>query len=244
MELGSMSENSLENKKQKNRYYFIKGMKDCVPTIFGYLSLGIACGVLSKSCGLTLLEAMGMSAFIYGGSSQFIASSMILSSASVPSVVFTIFFVNFRHLFMSASMAPYFKKNSFLKNLFIGALLTDETFVVASAEGLKSKKINNLWMIGLNIAAYVNWIVATGIGVLIGSIIPDYKVLGLDFALTAMFIGLLVSAVKGNLKLKKAIIITITAIIILIISTKIVSTSIGVILAAIVGALIGVVIKE
>lgn len=83
------------------------------------------------------------------------------------------------------------KKNSFFENLSIGTLLTDETFLVAAAEGFNRKKINYFWMIGLNITAYLNWIIATGIGVILGSIIPDYKVLGLDFALTAMFIGLL-----------------------------------------------------
>ncbi|WP_297428766.1 AzlC family ABC transporter permease [Clostridium sp.] len=244
MELGKIPDNSYKREEKNNLDYFIQGIKDCIPTIFGYLSLGLACGVLGKSCGLTIWEAMGMSAFVYGGSSQFIASSMILSSASVPSIIFTIFFVNFRHLFMSASIAPYFKKNSLLKNLFIGLLLTDETFAVASEEGIRKNKINNLWMIGLNITAYINWIVATGIGVLLGSVIPDYKAFGLDFALTAMFIGLLISAIRINLKIKEAIIIIFTAVIILIISTKFVSTSIGVIIAAISGALIGVVIKK
>lgn len=244
MEVGKMPDNSFKVKNKKNTNYFIQGAKDCIPTIFGYLSLGITCGILSKSCGLTLWQAMGMSAFVYGGSSQFIASSMILSSASVPSIIFTIFLVNFRHLFLSAAIAPYFKKNSFLRNLFIGILLTDETFVVASTEGIKNKKINSRWMIGLNITAYINWIIATGIGVLVGNMIPDYKRLGLDFALTAMFIGLLISAIKGNIKIKKAILIIITSVIVLIISIQIVSTSVGVIIAAVVGALIGVVIKE
>lgn len=242
MDVRRITDHSLEIRS--NKYYFIQGIKDCIPTLLGYLSIGIACGILAKSCGLTVWEAMGMSAFIYGGSSQFIASSMILSAVSVPSIVFTVFLVNFRHLFLSASIAPYFKKNSLLKNFFIGALLTDETFGVASAEGLKNKKINNFWMVGLNIVAYINWIIATGIGVLIGSVIPDYKIFGLDFALTAMFIGLLISAIKGNLKVKKAIVIIITSVVVLIVSTQMVSTSVGVILSAIIGALIGVVIKK
>lgn len=78
MEIEKESNNLLDIKNKINTYYFIQGVKDCIPTILGYLSIGFACGILSKSCGLTLLEAMGMSAFVYGGSSQFIASSMIL----------------------------------------------------------------------------------------------------------------------------------------------------------------------
>ena len=95
---------------------------------------------------------------------------------------------------MSASMAPYFKENSLIKNISLGSLLTDETFLVAANEGIRNKNINFWWMTGLNIAAYINWAIATCIGVLIGNLIPDYKALGLDFALTAMFIGLLISS--------------------------------------------------
>ena len=244
METEEESNSSINIQNKTNTYYFIQGVKDCIPTIFGYLSIGFACGILSKSCGLTFIEAVGMSIFLYAGSAQFIASSMILSNASIASIILSIFFVNFRHIFMSASLAPYFKGNSLLKNISIGILLTDETFLVAAAEGFNKKKINYFWMMGLNIVAYINWILATGIGVLLGSIIPDYKVFGLDFALTAMFIGLLISAVKGNIKLNKAIIIIITTIIVLIISIQIVSTSAGVIIAAVIGSLIGVVIKE
>lgn len=244
MEVKERTQNPLKIEGRANNNYFVQGVKACIPTIFGYLSIGFACGILSKSCGLTLAEALGMSIFVYAGSAQFIASSMILSNASIVSIIATIFFVNFRHLFMSAALAPYFKKNSLLKNLSVGVLLTDETFLVAAAEGFNRKKINYFWMIGLNITAYLNWIIATGIGVVLGSFIPDYKVFGLDFALTAMFIGLLISSIKGSLKINKAIIIIITSIVTLMLSTQIVSTSAGIIIAAIVGALIGVVIKE
>ena len=235
--------NIVEKEEKSNKYYFIKGIKDCIPTIFGYISIGIACGVLSKSCDLSLGETLGMSAFIYAGSSQFIAAGMIASKASILSIVVTIFFVNLRHIFMSASMAPYFKKNSFCKNLSLGVLLTDETFLVAADEGAKNKKINFWWMTGLNMAAYINWVVATGIGVLIGSLIPDYKLFGLDFALTAMFIGLLISAVE-NTKIKKAVCIISASISSLLLCTLVMSTNTGVIVSAVIGAVVGLFIKD
>ncbi|WP_160686373.1 AzlC family ABC transporter permease [Clostridium sp. C2-6-12] len=244
MEVEERIQNPLEIEEKFQKYYFVEGVKACIPTIFGYLSIGFACGILSKSCGLTFAEALGMSIFVYAGSAQFIAASMMLSNASVISIIATIFFVNFRHLFMSAALAPYFKKNSLPKNLAVGVLLTDETFLVAAAEGFNKKKINYFWMLGLNITAYLNWALATGIGVILGSIIPDYKMFGLDFALTAMFIGLLISSIKGSLKINKAIMIIITSVITLMLSTKIVATSAGIIIAAIAGALIGVVVKE
>ena len=84
---------------------FIKGIKDCVPTIFGYLSIGIACGILCKSCNITFWQAIGMSTFIYAGSAQFISAGMMFSGIPAISIIFTIFFVNLRHVFMSVAMA-------------------------------------------------------------------------------------------------------------------------------------------
>ena len=236
----------ISNKKQSkiNYAHFMQGAKDCIPTIFGYLSIGFTCGVVSKSCGLTLWETIGMSTFIYAGSSQFIAASMILSAIAAPSIIFTIFLVNLRHLFMSAALAPYFQKNSFWQNFSVGTLLTDETFVVASSEGMKSNQLNYAWMMGLNITAYLNWILATGIGVLFGNLIPNYEVFGLDFALTAMFIGLLVSSIKGNIALNKSLVIIFSTIIILAGSTYFVSTNTGVLIAALSGAWMGMVSKK
>lgn len=45
MELGKIPNDSLEIKNKNNSYYFIQGVKDCIPTIFGYISLGLACGI-------------------------------------------------------------------------------------------------------------------------------------------------------------------------------------------------------
>ncbi|WP_456009279.1 AzlC family ABC transporter permease [Clostridium butyricum] len=239
MELQEKELEDITNRKS----LFIKGIKDCTPTIFGYLSIGIACGIMCGSCNITFWQAIGMSTFIYAGSAQFISAGMIFSGIPALNIVITIFFVNLRHVFMSASMASYFKNTSSIKNLFIGILLTDETFLVASMEGLKNSKIQYWWMMGLNLAAYLNWIVATGIGIVIGSLIPDYKLFGFDFALTVMFVGLLISSIE-NMKLIKTIIIISVSFIVLILSSKLIPTSFGVIISAVSGALVGIFIDD
>ncbi|MDF2504302.1 AzlC family ABC transporter permease [Clostridium sp.] len=223
---------------------FFQGIKDCIPTIFGYLSVGFACGVVSKSCGMTILQITAMSTFIYAGSSQFIAASMIMSLVSAPSVILTIFLVNLRHLLMSASIAPYFKGNSHIKNFISGILLTDETFVLASSKGSTESRINYKWMLGVNIIAYLNWIFATFLGASFGSLIYNYKIFGLDFVLTAMFIGLLISSVKEKESKKSSIIIISSTVIILIILIRFISVNIAIIVASMAGALIGMMIDK
>ena len=227
------------NKAYLNKDSFRSGVRDCIPTLFGYLGIGFACGVVSKSCGMTILETVAMSTFVYAGSSQFIAASMILSMASVPSVIITIFLVNLRHLLMSASIAPKFKNNSLLKNFTVGALLTDETFALASSKSNNKDNIGYRWMMGINLTAYLNWILATFIGAYFSSLIYDYKKFGLDFALTAMFIGLLISSVKENSKIKQSLLIIVSSVLALIISIKFFSVNTGIMIAAIFGACIG-----
>lgn len=46
-------------------------------------------------------------------------------------------------------------------------------------------------MHGINITAYLAWIVACIVGAFIGNWLPNPEQFGLDFALSAMFIGLL-----------------------------------------------------
>ena len=228
-----------EKNKKRRRDFFRQGVEDCLPTIFGYLSIGFTCGVVSKACGLSFWQTVGMSVFIYGGSSQFIAAGMLLASAAVSSIIFTVFLVNLRHLFMSAAMAPHFPDNSLRQNFFVGLLLTDESFAVASVQAIKADSLNYDWMLGLNVSGYLNWILATGIGFLCGSLIPDYAVLGLDFALGSMFIGLLAAAAKGLHSLPKSAAIVTAAVCILLGSACFVSAHTAVLLAALGGAAAG-----
>lgn len=233
-----------ERKVPVNRSEFIGGIKDCIPTLFGYLSIGFACGVVSKSCGMTILETVAMSTFIYAGSSQFIAASMILSSASIMQTVLTVFLVNLRHLLMSAAIAPYFKNNSLKKNFTVGVLMTDETFALASSHGNGNDNINYKWMMGVDITAYLNWIAATFVGACFSSLIYDYKKFGLDFALPAMFIGLLISSLKENSEVKKSAVIVISSAIVLIVSIQFFSVNTGIVISAVIGAAIGGLIKK
>ena len=218
---------------------FHKGIKDCVPTILGYLSIGFACGVVSKSCGMTVLQIIVMSAFIYAGSSQFIAASMILSVAPAPNVILAIFLVNLRYFLMSASIAPYFKDNSYFKNFISGVLLTDETFALAALKGNSENKIDYNWMLGVNIIAYLNWIFANFLGAFLGGFINNYKMFGLDFALSAMFIGLLISGIKEKDNIKVSVIIILSTIIALFLLIQFISVNSAIIIASIFGAFMG-----
>jgi 4-azaleucine resistance transporter AzlC len=131
-----------------------------------------------------------MSLFVFAGSSQFIAVSMLQAGAEPLAVIGTTFIVNFRHLLMSASIAPYLRSWTGTQRLLMGCTLTDETFVVNSAN-FAAGNIDTTAALSLNFSLYALWTLSVVSGFWLGNLIEKPEVWGLDFALPAMFLGLL-----------------------------------------------------
>lgn len=229
---------------ESGRGQFIKGVKDCVPTLLGYLSIGFAAGVVEKTAGLSIAEIVLMSVILYAGSAQFIAAGMIAAGSSAAGIVITILFVNLRHILLSAALSPYFRHLTPLKNMLVGALLTDETFGVAINEAAKKTSINEKWMHGLNVTAYLNWIAANIAGAFFGQWIADPERFGLDFALPAMFIGLLVLAMLSRSRIVIDIVVAVAAVLLALGAAYVFSGSVGVIVATVIASTIGMVMEK
>ncbi|GGA29570.1 AzlC family ABC transporter permease [Paenibacillus physcomitrellae] len=223
---------------------FLQGVKSCIPTLLGYLSIGFAAGVVEKTAGLSIAEILLMSVLIYAGSAQFIAAGMLAASGSPAAIVLTIFFVNLRHLLLSAALSPYFRLLSPLKNLLVGALLTDETFGVAIHQAAMKHRLSEKWMHGLNLTAYLNWIIANIAGAFLGQWIADPEQLGLDFALPAMFIGLLVLQLISRRKLKADLLVVLCSICLVVALSYLTSSSITIILATIAASTLGMAVSR
>ncbi|WP_438446645.1 AzlC family ABC transporter permease [Gorillibacterium sp. sgz5001074] len=222
---------------------FLQGVKDCIPTVLGYLSIGFAAGVIGKTSGLSVMEIVLMSVFVYAGSAQFIMSAMLAAGSPGLAITMTVFLVNLRHLLMSASVAPYFKHLPIWKNLILGAQLTDETFGVASTMLPGRERGSGRWMLGLNMTAQVNWVLATAIGAVFGLWIEDPTGYGLDFALPGMFIGLLVLQLLARSKWRVDLIVMGTAVAATLIGCLWLSPSLSVLAAIVIAATAGMAVE-
>ncbi|MVP01094.1 AzlC family ABC transporter permease [Paenibacillus lutrae] len=223
---------------------FRQGVKDCVPTLLGYWSIGFAAGVVEKTAGMSLAEIALLSLLLYAGSGQFIAAGMIAAGQSVLAIVATIFFVNLRHLLMSAALAPYFSKFTWWQNVTIGSQLTDETFGVAVNRGAVRKRLSYKWMLGLNLTAYLNWFAANMAGGFLGERISDPEQFGLTFALAAMFIGLLVLQLAARRQLRLDLIVAVTAAATVVGGSYVLNPNLNVLAAILVAATAGLVIEK
>jgi 4-azaleucine resistance transporter AzlC len=234
----------IKHEAQASGESFLQGVKDCVPTLLSYLSIGFAVGVVGKTAGLSIAEIAFMSLLIYAGSAQFIFAGMVTANGSAAAIILTIFIVNLRHLLLSAALSPYFRHLSPLRNMWIGSLLTDETFGVAMNHITQKSAISEKWMVGLNLAAYLNWLIATLLGAVLGQWITNPEKYGLDFALTAMFIGLLVLQIASRKKIAKDIVVALSAAVVVVGASFVISGSAAVIVATIVAATIGMVMEK
>jgi 4-azaleucine resistance transporter AzlC len=157
--------------------------------------IGLAFGVIARKTGLRPLEVGLMSLLVYAGSSQFIAAAMIGAGAGFLPVVLTTFTVNLRHLLMSSSLSIHLKN---LKTAWISVFaygVTDESFALNMA---RFRKGNWDWRaaVVVNQTTNLTWIVSTVAGSIGGQFIPA-GAFGLDYALIAMFLCLLVFQFHG-----------------------------------------------
>lgn len=169
----------------------IRGMVRAVPIILGYVPIGLAFGVLAGQAGLTVPAVLGMSVIVFAGSSQFLAVAMLSGGAGLLPTVVATFFINLRHLLLSAALSPFLKRFGPGRLAPLAHTLTDESFAVHSAGYRAGLDPPYAELLSLNLAAQLTWVISTGLGCLAGNLIPEPASLGLDFALPAMFIGLL-----------------------------------------------------
>ncbi|WP_425127969.1 AzlC family ABC transporter permease [Rummeliibacillus suwonensis] len=225
---------------------FLQGIKDCIPTLLGYISIGLAFGVVGSASGLKLFEIALLTILVYAGSAQFIFCALILSGTPASAIIFTIFIVNLRHFLMSLTLAPNFTNYSVMRNIGFGTLLTDETFGVAITKIMRTKKISGKWMDGLNITAYLVWIASCIAGAFLGQWIAHPEKWGLDFALTAMFVALLILqlASVGKTKLAKNLLLIGLIALCMYVFSYFMPSHLAVLISTIVVATVGVVIDR
>jgi 4-azaleucine resistance transporter AzlC len=165
------------------------------PICLGYIPLGLALGVVAQKAGLAPIHVGLMSLLVFAGSAQFIAISMLVSGADPLSIIVTTFVVNIRHLLLSASLAVHLKGvHRIILSLFAYGV-TDESFAINISHfrlggwGLQQAMI-------VNTIANFTWIASTVLGCCAGELIPA-GAFGIDYALTAMFICLLILQMRS-----------------------------------------------
>jgi 4-azaleucine resistance transporter AzlC len=218
--------------------HFWAGVRAEIPLLIGGIPFGLIYGALALDAGLSPAASQMMSSLVFAGSAQFIASQLVHDSAPGFVIVLTIAVVNLRHMLYSASLAPYVASLPTRWKVLLSYLLTDEAYAPTilhyKKEGITPHTHWFWWGAGLTL--WVDWQISTAVGIFLGAAIPESW--SLEFALPLTFIAMLVPVLKDRPAIAAALSAGVVALITFSLPYKL-----GLILAALVGILVGTLLE-
>lgn len=216
-----------------------KGIQVGLPIAIGYIPVALTYGVLAAQSGMSIFQLTLMSVLVFAGASQFMGVNMIVAGVSAVEIIVATFVLNLRHFVLSLSLMNEFRNHISLKGRFGLALgLTDEAFAVSSMnKHEKEQKHAVLFFAAFYVAGYLAWVGGSFVGGMLGEVIPDQISQSMGIALYAMFIGLLVPAVKKEIKFG---IIAVIAMVINLIAEQFVSSGWAIVIGIVFGGFFGI----
>lgn len=172
----------------------VAGARDTIPMLVGAAPFGVIFGTLVAAGPLALWHGQLLSLGVYAGSSQFIALGLVAAHAGMLVIWSTTFIVNLRHALYAATLLPQVAHLPAPWRWLLGFLLTDETFAVVAGYQARHGRtpFGHWYFLGSGLSMYVNWQIWTVIGLVFGASFPELESLGLDFAMAATFIAIVV----------------------------------------------------
>ncbi|NOX32778.1 MAG: AzlC family ABC transporter permease [Deltaproteobacteria bacterium] len=180
-------------------------VKAGIPIFIGYVPAAIAFGILSKNCGITLIECFLFSSAVFAGASQFIALNLLSIGMSPGGIILTTLLVNFRHFLMSACLSTRTGKIAKRYLFLIAFGVTDEVFSVLS---FKTGRLSKTFIFILQISAYSAWVGGTMAGYILGGFLPEILGKSMGVALYALLLAILIPEIKTSIK---ALVLTIAS---------------------------------
>ena len=181
---------------EKNRAWFLKGLRHGIPIAAGYFSVSFALGISAKKAGLNVFQAALTSLLCNTSSGEYAGFTVIASNASYLTMAIITLIVCGRYLLMSVSLSQKLPEGTGLKHrLMVGFWITDEIY---GASSTVPGKLNPFYNYGLAICSLSFWVLGTGLGVAAGNVLPANIVSALSVLLYGMFLAIIIPPARGN----------------------------------------------
>lgn len=177
----------------KNSFKF--AFRRSIPVMIGYFPVGIAYGILMANLGYNFLWSALSSLVVYAGSLQMLMVSFLMHNIPIFTIAVTALLLNSRHIFYGISFVEKFKHYGFWKGFLIYSM-SDESYSLLCAykdQADVNEKWVHIFCAGL---IWFYWVLFSGLGGLVGGLIT-FNTAGIDFALTALFVVILIEQIKG-----------------------------------------------
>ena len=178
------------------RKEFFAGMKAGMPVCVGYFSVSFGFGAMAITQGLSIWQAILISASNLTSAGQFAGLTVIAAGATILELILTQLVINSRYALMSLALGQRLgQKVGTGKRLMAAFFNTDEVFALGMSRG---KDLTTAFFVGAGVVAAIGWVSGTAMGAVAGSLLPQSVRMALGVMLYGMFIAIVVPQAKED----------------------------------------------
>ena len=203
----------------------------------GVLVFAVAFGAAAAAKGMSLFEAVLMSAVVYAGVSQLVALELWRPEwtwGGIVAIAVITFTVNARLILQGASLQPWFARYPKTVNALHLFFFTDANWLIGTRyrdEGGRDLGV----LIGAGLALWGVWVVATVPGHLLGALVSDPRTYGIDLVMPIFFAAMIVPMWRG----RRAAVPWVVAGLVALVTARLLPGYAFIIVGALSGALVG-----
>ena len=170
--------------------------KASIPVMLGYLVMGFAGGVLlAKETGLGAFWAFFTSATAVSGTLQFLLVDMLKNHTALFTIAILTLSINIRYALYGLPLINRWRHIPIWLKLYMILTLTDETFALEVADNHPDGEDSMTYCFLISMFDHLYWIIGVVAGNIAGQLI-SFNAKGIDFAMTALFIVILLDQLQ------------------------------------------------
>lgn len=163
-----------------------------LPACLAVLPLGLALGILVVQSGLEWWWGPVLAALVLAGSLEFLLVGLLAAAAPLAQIAVSTVLVNFRHVLYALSF-PLHRVTGRGWKAYSTFALTDEAYALTATPA--SAGWSRARILSIQAVFHLGWVLSVAAGAGLGTLVPP-QVVGLDFAVTALFVVLGIEAYK------------------------------------------------
>ncbi|WP_125007906.1 AzlC family ABC transporter permease [Lentilactobacillus kosonis] len=178
--------------------YWRRILNASLPVDLSYIPIGLACGILLHASGFNIYMTALVSLLVFSGGAQFLIASLLATNAPMYSVVLMMFFLELRYALLGSSLSKYLHGKSLGFTTLFAASMNDENYAINYLKFSTDKNFTPRDALNVEHYTLAFWTVSNIIGSIIGSAV-SINLTVVHFALTALFLYMIVMQLKNGL---------------------------------------------
>ncbi|MCP5265244.1 MAG: AzlC family ABC transporter permease [Burkholderiaceae bacterium] len=176
-----------------------RGIRDALPMAASTLPWGLVFGLLAQPV-FSLLQTFLMSGYVFSGTAQFVAIERLAAGSGLAAMLLAVFAVNARYLLQGITLWPFLREHGAASRVGLLFFLTDMSWAL-SLQRLQRGEVGLGYFFSASVTIYLGWLLGSLVGWFVPVPLEYSRVLGLDFAVAAVLIGMAGARFAGRASL-------------------------------------------